>query len=436
MLTIISKRGKYGWHWQMTFRYTLIFLIPVTAAIGPYLFPLKLSIITLYGFRIIILLVAILSPIFLIRIEWFKSIVSRLFITLGSLWISWGTLSILWAPDWHRAILDVLNVIFGYAVVFSLLNLRSYTSRGLLVLSKGWVGAFMVTMVVAIWEIISGRHLPSSFTEQTPYYAQLGVVASTFGNPNNYGAFLVLAFPFMLLLYSWETRFYFCILYFVFLILWPFLIMLSASRLALIGFGVEVLTFGILYSLSFRRIPSLLVVYMFFLALAGTYFLNPEFRLYEKILNIYSEIDTEGSIVVRANLALNALWMIYETSGRGVGAGGFEIIHEQGDVPYWTDGIVNPHNFWLEILSEYGIFVFLLFVTCYFVMFYLSFKKMLNKKHFGKERVVNLMVVVALSGYFFAAIANSSYLEQPTNWVFLASVLSMFIYSSRYDKAI
>lgn len=370
---MISKRGKYGWYWLMTFRYTLIFLIPVTAALGSYLFPLKLGIVTLYGFRIMVFLVAILSPIFLIRIEWLKSIVSRLFITLGSLWISWGTLSILWAPDWHRAILDVLHVIFGYAVVFSLLNLRAYTSRGLLVLSKGWLGAFMVTMVVAIWEIISGRHLPSSFTEQTPYYAQLGVVASTFGNPNNYGAFLVLAFPFMLLLYLWETRFYFRILYFAFLILWPFLIMLSASRLALIGFGVEVLTFGVLYLLSFRRIPSSLVVYIFFLALAGI-FLDPEFRLYEKIYNIYSEIDSGGSIVVRVNLALNALWMIYKTSGRGVGAGGFEIIHEQGSVPYWTDGIINPHNFWLEILSEYGIIIFLLFVTCYFVLFYLSLK--------------------------------------------------------------
>jgi len=434
MLTMISKRGKYGWYWLMTFRYTLIFLIPVTAALGSYLFPLKLGIVTLYGFRIMVFLVAILSPIFLIRIEWLKSIVSRLFITLGSLWISWGTLSILWAPDWHRAILDVLHVIFGYAVVFSLLNLRAYTSRGLLVLSKGWLGAFMVTMVVAIWEIISGRHLPSSFTEQTPYYAQLGVVASTFGNPNNYGAFLVLAFPFMLLLYLWETRFYFRILYFAFLILWPFLIMLSASRLALIGFGVEVLTFGVLYLLSFRRIPSSLVVYIFFLALAGI-FLDPEFRLYEKIYNIYSEIDSGGSIVVRVNLALNALWMIYKTSGRGVGAGGFEIIHEQGSVPYWTDGIINPHNFWLEILSEYGIIIFLLFVTCYFVLFYLSFKKLLNKKHLGKERVVNLMVVVALAGYFFAAITNSSYLEQPTNWVFLASILSMFIYSSQYNRA-
>ena len=65
----------------------------------------------------------------------------------------------------------------------------------------------------------------------------------------------------------------------------------------------------------------------------------------------------------RLALTINGLYMVYKTAGRGVGAAGFEDNISSEDLlvplPILRFGARwNAHNFWVEILSQYGVLPF------------------------------------------------------------------------------
>jgi hypothetical protein len=91
-----------------------------------------------------------------------------------------------------------------------------------------------------------------------------------------------------------------------------------------------------------------------------------------------------------------------------------------------TRGVINPHNFWMEVLSQYGIVIFGLLVG--FVL-YLGTLALRLAGSPAVARQNRYWPLVALSlgtvGYWFAASENSSYIPQPINWVFLGSITAL-----------
>lgn len=417
---------------QGVMKYLLIFLIPVTASLGSYLLPLSFGGITLYGLRSLILLILLFLPIIKPRFGWWRIWVARWFVLVGGIWVYWGALSITWSPDPDAAIFEVIAILFGIIIALILLFLKAYNKSGLKALISGWIGAYTITLVVAVWEIATGNHLPSAFTEQAPDYAQVGVTASTFGNPNNYGAFLVMAFPFLWLARSLTTRKYARQFYIILLTTVPLVAALTASRLAIIGMLVEMIMLILVNIKNPRRIVYNLIFISMLISLMWLFVGKEDSRIHQKLTRMHTEIQNVGSIGVRINLAKNAIWMVYSTYLMGAGAGSFEVVQQQGNVPYYTNGIINPHNYWLEVLSQYGLIVFLLLLWWYCATFITAIKYSYTKYSY---KIYSQTLVVTLIGYIFASIANSSFIEQPTNWVFLASIMIIgtYITKKRYE---
>ena len=99
-----------------------------------------------------------------------------------------------------------------------------------------------------------------------------------------------------------------------------------------------------------------------------------------------------------------------------------------GNFPvYNTRGITNPHNWWDELLVDYGIFIF-----AGYVLFYLGLVARLYKIHqhlgAGTEKMICEALLVSLVGFFLASISSSSIMTLKFQWILFAFALVFLNY--------
>lgn len=402
----------------------LVALLVVAAAVGASVLSVRIGGVTLYPFRLLVIAVLLATPMLQYRVSWLDESTPRLFVAVGFLWFVWGGLSVFWSPSFATGVEDVFAVGFGFAVGVALLILGTTQAVRLRWLRRGWVVAFLITGGIALWEIITGNHLPGDYVEQAPDYALQSIAISTFGNPNNYGAFLVICLPF-LVVSSQKSRSRVVFIFFEVLILFLFFFLfMTGSRSALLGAVLEIGVLVLFFGAWKRGVAALVGVLSIVIGATYAGFSLRDLQLIVSLQEMVSEGAFEqGSLRVRLGLTLNGLWMLARTFGFGVGAGGYEIVSQRLDLPYYTGGLVNPHNFWIEVSSEYGIFVGMMFVGMMGIFFVRALREYLsNKSPWSKA------ALLVLVGYFFASLANSTYMAQPTNWMAISSVMCMVGY--------
>lgn len=418
---------------RVAWREMAVTALPLTAALGPYLIPIPLGGVTLYAYRALVLILATASLLLFPRYDWWQIPVARAYAAVGGFWIFWASLAAFWAPSLERALLEVAALGFGFVTGITMLQLGSHVLPTLNALRRGWVLAFLATGAVAGWELATGQHLPSSAVERAGPGGLQGIAISTFGNQNNYAAFLLLAAPFLLWSHTASRSRLRRIFYTGCLVLLPALLFVTASRISLLGLIAEA---GFLWLIA-PRYRSRLLVYLAVLAALGFvvfYLLGLEGRMVYELSVMLGGSGFGGgggSVSKRWNLMLAGLWLLVGSGGLGVGPGGFEAVLRQRLVPFDTGGLVNPHNFWIEVVSQYGVPVFGAFVLW---ILYLAHKvnrkrrrSVLDPEAF-QTRQVAVTVLVGLVGYLFAAVANSTYMVQSTNWMFWASIVVMAAY--------
>lgn len=387
---------------------------------------------TIYAYRTLVVLLSVTSLLLFARLDWWKFPVARAYAALGAAWVFWAAVTAFRAPSIDRALVEVAALGFGFVTGLTMLQLRSYVLPALHALRRGWVLAFLATGAIAVWELTTGQHLPSSAVERAGQGQLQGIAISTFGNQNNYAAFLLLTAPFLFWSHAASRFRTLRAFYAACLLLLPGLLVLTASRVSLLGLAAEV---GLLWLMVPRYRSRLLAYFLVLggLGLAVVQYLELELRmLYE--LSVVLEgggVGGGGSIAKRWNLLLAGLWLLVGSSGLGIGPGGFEVLFRQRQVPFDTGGLVNPHNFWIEVLSQYGVLIFGAFVL-WVVYLALQVEQARRRAPVTREaletRRVTETILVGLAGYMFAALANSTYMTQSTNWMFWASVVVMASY--------
>ena len=402
-----------------------LFLMPVVAALGAYLFPIHIGAVNLYLFRLLVIIFA--GLILVMRPKFKINLLLQFYLLLMTTWLVWGAASGYWTPDIISGFKDFIALCLG--LIASLIIILYVNNRAKVkYLRLGWVFAYLFTGMVALWEITTGNHLTSSFTESGPdYYLRKLFVSSTFGNPNNYAAFLILCFPFMIWQFM-SSKFLLGKLAMLTLILtFPVVIALTGSRIGFVGWLAEVIIISLFMIKGSKRI-----VFVAFLTALSTYLIvsgiTDDLQLVDKMMKAVSTGGQKGSILVRINTTLDGLWMVSQSYGIGIGVGGFEYVMLHKPVPFYTYGISNPHNFSIEIMAEYGLLVFCLFAIVILLVFYFSFRKYRSEN--SEDSLIGIICFIAINGYLFATVANSSYLEQPVNWIFLGSVIGLLSISN------
>jgi O-antigen ligase len=177
--------------------------------------------------------------------------------------------------------------------------------------------------------------------------------------------------------------------------------------------------------------------------LLANMFMQSDFKLVQKYDQAAQRGLEDGSINERLKLTANGIWMALETSGRGVGASGYEETLAAGDVllPLRAEkrGALKPaHNTWIQILSEYGVlpFVGLMALLAWIARLGWAARRQPIRGPGPDRGMVARAVLVALVGYAFYGIQAGSVLGHSHNWMFLASVsvLGAFLYDAKHRQ--
>jgi len=198
---------------------------------------------------------------------------------------------------------------------------------------------------------------------------------------------------------------------------------LTFSRANFVGVAVG---FGFWFVFLVRGLTSRLrilatvfgVVALLAVALPSTY--EPLSELVgEQVSSISME---ESSIKIRTNLAKNAFAFFLGSYGFGTGAGSSEhyMAHEG---LYDTSGVTNVHNWWLEILVEYGVWVFAGYVMLYGGLL-VGVLRIRAASSNAREREIGDALSTSMVTFLVACAASSSVRDFLPQWLLLAFALA------------
>lgn len=334
------------------------------------------------------------------------------------LWIFYATVSLLWSPKVQEtylgfSLLFVNSLLFMEIIVFSL-----KANNPLKSLVWAWVCAFLITSVVALWEIVTNNHLQSAKEMWTSQGALSGTIVRkyasfTFYNPNTYCYYISLVFPFALHLFFQSKKAVEYLYYIVPVLLIVFIMSQNSSRGGLLTLSIIFCTF-IYFKMknSSSKVIIQVVIWVFILAL----FLF----LYGEIIfqALFYRLDNQEMFEDQARLSLMiASWHIFLDS-YGFGSGTGSMVYALGHSSANPTRFTYAHNMMMEVLLEYGI-IFGLGIILYLLKLFLSGRKIQDYK-------LKSVVLGSVFSFPFYSVINSESLTVSFVWMFFATI---FVYS-------
>lgn len=402
----------------------LIFLMPF----GTYLLSFDLGPIHIFPFRLtlgITVLVLLFTKQLKLGTGFFTKMLSYLFI----IWLGYAALSFIWVENYTEAIKDMFYLGTAFSIHLSLVSILSDSNKDK-TLGQAWLLGFLVMNVYGMIEMETGKHISLSFIN-TLNELEFGhplnfTPVATLDNPNTYSLYLLFSLPIMLLfLNNYKNLlpiFWGIVLYQV---------VMDSSRFGLIAY-IAMASIWIIHSIYVNwknelpfSVSHVMVAVMIIVATNVVLHQQQSWQFSEsfsstKEYGFVEEMNADStlnSFQVRKGLMLNGTQFFLQSYGMGIGAGQYSHYNKTGQGNLPTGTVLNPHCFVMEILSQYGIPIFILafglmaFMVIFFFRMALKATAPFLLVDFG------LMMMVA---YLPMSNATSSFMQLPFNWVALA----------------
>lgn len=268
--------------------------------------------------------------------------------------------------------------------------------------------AFSINILLGYYNIITGNH----FTEVDPLHTRYGTKfpLAFFGNPNNYATFIMLSsmITFFSFLAFNKNR---IIKLSLIVVSFP-LIYASGSRANIFGFYLFIFLM-IFFSVFEKKIimfRKYIVIVGTLLIITGIYLLVYRFdNVLEIYMNLFTSKGNESSDSVRLFLIRDAFLQSVKSYSLGIGVG--NSIRLNG---------INYHNMYLEILVEYGLFVFSIFIYSLFKPFF-TIKKIFPKYTYPFYLTFPII-------FSIISMSPSSLVRDKIMWIILLMVYMSFTY--------
>lgn len=333
-----------------------------------------------------------------------------------TLWIVYAVISLLWARDTAAWFKNVYFLCIGVASIA--LFCHYFTTIKLL---KKAAVAFelgvLVQGLIGWYEIFSKNYLFLEMTEKNvrSYLSGISRIPIAMqNNPNNFATMMFCGAAVAGFLLINETRKYRKSVFFLMGVNCIVLLFLTTSRANILGVLVTICIFLLIGN---RKKLALLM------ALLIVVLCIPQTTEYISHALQFRFAEVNGSDSLRLGLIKTGLMYTYETFGFGTGAGQIEYwIHTYGS-PYNVGSITNIHNWWIELISNYGLFIFIGYIVFYLKMMF-TFKK---KGNFDKESPMaktGTFLFSVLVGYIVACISPSSLVNLEWSWVFMGLLIT------------
>ena len=328
----------------------------------------------------------------------------------GMLWLLYGMLALSWAPDIVSGRIELLYIFIHYNLIFTIFRYASKSYNPLMAISRGWLICVCITSLFGIYELITNQHFYTSIvqTEQSDLGIALNgiqykkFVATLFNNYNEYITLLSFSLPFVFFLFFKIGEIKKQIFLWIIVSLIFVFISINGSRGGMLCYIIAFFFFLKKYNLvvyKYKKTVSILVCLIlssFILSFREMIFGD----ISERLMNT-SSIEDFG----RSSIYNKAFELYIESNYMGVGPWGYQEIV----------GFA-PHNLWLEILSQYGVVIFIPLMILLIIVF---------------NRIIRLSKNTNGSCIFFvliiASFINSGYLHFPFTWIYFASILTYYM---------
>ena len=328
-------------------------------------------------------------------------------------WLAYSMVSLLWVKDnhaWFKAFFFLFCGTLGTGVI----ALSFKTRQDFIVAFKVMEVMFLIHSVFAIYTIFTGDYSwsPMDYSDSNKF-CKFGLYypSGLLGNLNTVCLYMFFGFLNSLLLF-YEKR---CktgkAISLLALGVFSFILIEGGSRGALIGvlLGLAVIGYCVITK-TWRLRPDLQrqVNRCLTLGLLAVLIL-----VLWKIENIFHLLVTgTESDKVRIALIKNGVYFLKQSWGGGVGLGNIEYYMANGNPPHPTNGFVNIHNWWMEILVSSGIGIFVLYVAVYMRSLWLTYRHIHSRRHFAQ-----VCALGSMCGFIFASLSASTMMGLEAVWL-------------------
>lgn len=335
--------------------------------------------------------------------------------------IFYGTMSLSWSMLPLEGLTSELVVMSIGMLSLPIFFLEDDNPKKYIIIKNAWIISLMIVSVLGFYEYISGNHF-TGYGERMLAGEELLIttyISVFFGNYNNYNAYVVLAFPFLLWQVFDEKKPLLRILYILTTLFLIFSIFINTSKMSMALVATHIFFF-ITSNLKSKKTKILSLTMLVIIVALSYYMFNNEFikdSFNYRLSNAFTSEDESTNS--RLSVLYGGLEMIKNTIGLGVGAGSFE-----GSILNTTYylGLVNPHNLIIELSSQYGLITFLFYLVWFFHIYKASKNNPMLSNN-GKLAIKIAILTIPLVG-----VLNSHALGYTYWWVFFCSLALLSTY--------
>jgi teichuronic acid biosynthesis protein TuaE len=338
----------------------------------------------------------------------------------------YALISFFWTLDQTQGAKELIYYLLYIILSFEMVFFSRKAKWPLNSICMGWIGAVLITLPTAFQELIFDKHLSLSLLDSdTMINIGEGIVrqkifaSATFGNYNGYVTFLAFALPFLYAYSLSRKSINSLFLSFSVVIIVSGIILVNASRGGVLSsFMLAAIAFIFTYKKSMVYHRSL--IFFIYISIAVSLFLYFSIigaQLMTK-LNVVSMIGDES----RSSLASSSLQILSSSDFMGTGVGSLVVAF----MNFGNIDIYIPHNFFIELLVQYGVIVagfFLVILVQLFVAGWIS-----------NNEIVRFTVMSGLATLPIVGVINSGYWLSPIYWAFFASLFAMVDYREHHSR--
>lgn len=415
----------------------LIYFLVFSVFLGTQIFALNIG-FKLSMYRILFLLVFSLCIVMFFnndqRLRFYSGKLSSSYASFYLFWLFYSLISVAWSQSitgWLKA-----NIFIGIGV-FTILFIHLFMKekKDILNLFKSLAAGVSLHVILGLFEILTGRYIWANDYFMTKYRPQYASVLnrypiSIYANHNDYATVLLMGSFIFIFMIRHTKKITIKSWYFIMLLSSIFLINQTESRANLLALYIGISVMGIVYFSSIIRKKWLIsgTIGVIVLSLFG---IIASSNLREKILSVIYMI--KGNVVydgssnmTRMNLIKNGFYFLRETFGFGVGAGNIEHVM-QSNPPYQIGTIIHMHNWWMEILTGYGIIIFALYLIVYFSMMRRAYTYYRHSRD-SFIRKASLSIIGYLSAFVLSSISSATNIINEWQWIVFGVIIAFFAY--------
>jgi teichuronic acid biosynthesis protein TuaE len=342
----------------------------------------------------------------------------RLFILFLLVWLIYAVISMSWAIDTSDALRHIISLLLSFSLIaFSVVFLESIND--LYVVLIIWLALLGLSMLVGVIETYEGIHLPVSRYYQIRYR----VPTAFFYNQNDFATFLSLSSSFLFSFILFSRKIPCRVLSILSSFLLFYMMIATGSRANYLAIIMVILYF-IGVALASGKFSGEIILLIFGLLLLGFIFSD---RLIDEFTSLLSSLQSISNPLVnpskRINLIRNGFSFLGSTWGFGVGAGNFESWMQTRSV-FDTGHIINAHNWFLELLVNYGVIIFIGYILFFLSLIFQIYRVLRTHWDDHYMKVVGVGILGSMVGFPLASLSPSSFARFRPHWLLFALALA------------